>query len=412
MNIITITREYGAGGSEVARKLAEALGWELLDRELLHRAAEVEHVPDAELERLDEKALTMADHFRLHPPHQKYLHGLKTAVEAAAERGNVVLVGRGARHLLGERPGALHLRLVAPQPWRARRISQAESWSVDESLLRCTEVDRARSRFARYFFGEKAVQPAEYDLVYNTERVPLDDVAAVAAAIIRGTSAASPASSTPDIAMPDIAVPDIATRAATTPGSAAPRRVLTLSRELGAGEQGFPPTLARHLAMRVYDRELLEQQAVGLGVFEADLEKIDEHKTGLLQRFHPGSIEQRYFAALGQLMHELAERGDAIFVGRAGNRFLRDDPQAFHVHLVAPMPVRVRRVMEYRWVREAVAKKLIADSDFRRSSFCQSYFGGDWSNPLEYDLTVNSGRLGPAAIEVVELAAERHWSHA
>ena len=53
MNIITIAREYGAGGSEVARKLAETLGWELLDRELLHRAAEIEHVPDAELERLD-----------------------------------------------------------------------------------------------------------------------------------------------------------------------------------------------------------------------------------------------------------------------------------------------------------------------------------------------------------------------
>ena len=144
MNVITITREYGAGGGEVARKLAEALGWELLDRELLHQAAEVEHVPDAELERLDEKALTMANRFRLHPPHQKYLHGLKAAVEAAAERGNVVLVGRGARHLLGERPGTLHLRLVAAKPWRAQRMSQLESWSVDESMARCTETDRIR----------------------------------------------------------------------------------------------------------------------------------------------------------------------------------------------------------------------------------------------------------------------------
>ena len=48
MKVITITREYGAGGGEVARKLAERLGWELLDRELLHQAAEIEHVPDAE----------------------------------------------------------------------------------------------------------------------------------------------------------------------------------------------------------------------------------------------------------------------------------------------------------------------------------------------------------------------------
>ena len=54
MNVITVSREYGAGGGEVARRLAEALGWELLDRELLHQAAALEHVPDTELERLDE----------------------------------------------------------------------------------------------------------------------------------------------------------------------------------------------------------------------------------------------------------------------------------------------------------------------------------------------------------------------
>ena len=48
MKVITVTREYGAGGGEVARQLAATLGWQLLDRELLHQAAEIEHVPDAE----------------------------------------------------------------------------------------------------------------------------------------------------------------------------------------------------------------------------------------------------------------------------------------------------------------------------------------------------------------------------
>ena len=76
------------------------------------------------------------------------------------------------------------------------------------------------------------------------------------------------------------------------------------------------------------------------------------------------------------------------------------------------MPVRVRRVMEYRWVQEGVAKKLIAESDARRSRFCESYFGADWSSPLEYDVTVNSGRLGPAAVDAVGLAAARHWGRA
>jgi cytidylate kinase len=387
MNVITITREYGAGGGELARKLAETLGWELLDRELLHQAAEVEHVPDAELERLDEKAISMADRFRLHPPHQKYLHGLQRAAESAAARGNVIVVGRGARHLLSKRPGALHLRLVAPKPWRAQRMAQLAGWPLEQAVARLTETDRIRDRFARYFFGDQARQAAQYDLIFNTGRTALDDVAAVVVAIVRRAAAAAS-------------------------GNSPPRRVLTLSRELGAGEQGFPPTLAQRLGMRVCDRELLEQEAVRLGVPEAELEKIDERGAGIFKRFRPGSIYQRYFDALGRLMHELSERGDVILVGRGGSHILRDDARAFHVRLVATLPVRVRRVMEYRWVQESVAEKLIADSDSRRTAFYESYFGADWCNPLEYDLTVNSGRLGPTAIEAVAMAAERHWNHA
>ena len=384
MNVITINRQYGAGGGEVAQKLAEVLGWELLDRELLHQAAAIEHVPDAELQRLDEKAVGMADRFRLHPPHQNYLHGLKAVVQQAAQRGNVILVGRGARHLLGDRPGALHLRLAAPKAWRAERMARLEGLTLQQATARCTEIDRTRETFSRYFFGSQATLPAEYDLIVNTGRVPLDDVVAVAAAVVRG--AATAATSSP-----------------------VGRRVLTLSRELGAGERGFAPTVAQRLAVQVYDRELLEQEAIRLGIPESALEKIDEQPAGIFQRFRPGSIYQRYFETLGQLMHDLAQRGEVILVGRGGARFLRDDPRAFHVHLVAAMPVRVRRVMEYRWVRENVAKKLIAESDAQRRSFYESYFGADWCSPLEYDLTVNTGRLGPAAVELVTLAAGLGW---
>jgi cytidylate kinase len=385
MKIITITREYGAGGGEAAKRLADALGWELLDRELLHQAAEIEHVPDAELERLDEKAVSMADRFSLHPTHRKYLHGLTAAARQAAERGNVVLVGRGARHLIGEMPDAFHLRLVAPREWRAERMARLESWSPDEARARCLETDRIRDLFTRYFFGPSATEPAQYDLVVNTGRVPLEDVAAVVAVMIRPGS----------------------TEAAGAPVS---RRVLTLSRELGAGDNNFAPALADRLKLPVYDRELLEQEAVRLGVPEAELEKIDEQPASIFQRFRPGSIYQRYFEALEQTMRELADRGDVILVGRGGNCFLRDNPRAYHVRLVAPMAVRYRRIMEYRWVREAVAKKLVAESDSQRRRFHENYFGIDWSNPLEYHITVNSGRLALTALDLIAVAADRHWS--
>jgi cytidylate kinase len=387
MNVLTVSREYGAGGGEVARRLAEVLGWELLDRELLHQAAAAEHVPDADLERLDEKALSLADRFRLHPPHQQYLHGLTEAARQAARRGNVVLVGRGTRQLLGEVSNTFHLRLVAPRDWRVRRMAEREGWSAEQAQARCLEVDRTRERFTRYFFGPGAVRPEQFDLVANTGRLPLEDVVACVAALIRGQAVGEPGAA----------------------AAGAGRRVLTLSRELGAGDTGFAPTLAARLDLKVYDRELLEQEARRLGVTEEQLEQVDEQPSGIFQRFRPGSLYQRYFEALGQLMRELAERGSVLLVGRGGSRFLRDHPGAFHIRLVAPPEARVRRVMEHRWLREGPARQLIAQSDRQRRRFYEGYFGADWADPLEYHVTVNSGRLGPAAVDLVARAAERQW---
>jgi cytidylate kinase len=388
MNVVTVSREYGAGGGEVARRLAEALGWELLDRELLHQAAAVEHIPDADLERLDEKAVSMSDRFRLHPPHQHYLRGLTEVARQAAARGNVILVGRGTRQLLGDTADAFHLRLVAPRDWRVQRMATLEGVPAEQVLVRCLEVDRTRERFTRYFFGAAALQPDQYHAVVNTGRVALDGVVTSLVALLRNEAGQKPAA------------------------PASGRRVLTLARELGAGDTGFAPTLAARLGLRVWDRDLLEQEAVRLGVPEAELEKIDEQPAGIFERFRPGSIYRRYFEALRQLMTELAERGDVLLVGRGGSRLLRDDPRAVHVRLVAPMPIRVRRVMEHRWLREAPARQLIAASDTQRRRFYESYFGADWADPLEYHATINSGRLGPLAVDLIADAVERFWARA
>jgi cytidylate kinase len=79
------------------------------------------------------------------------------------------------------------------------------------------------------------------------------------------------------------------------------------------------------------------------------------------------------------------------------------------VRLVAPLAIRVRRVMQHRWVREEPARKLISESDNRRSRFHENYFGIDWADPKEYHLTVNSGLLGPSAIDLIAYAAGQHW---
>jgi cytidylate kinase len=264
-------------------------------------------------------------------------------------------------------------------------MAQREGWTPEHARARCTAEDRTRDLFTRYFFGDAPFRPAAYHLVVNTGRVPLEDVVACVTALVRGEAAEG---------KPD-------------PGTVP--RVLTLSRELGAGDTGFAPTLADRLGLRCYDRELLEQEASRLGVTEADLERIDEQAAGIFQRFQPGSLYRRYFEALGTLMTELAGRGDVLLVGRGGSAFLRDHPGAIHVRLVAPPELRQRRVMEHRWLREEPARKLIAQSDSRRARFYENAFGADWASPLEYHITVNSGRLGPASVDLVAGAALRHW---
>src|SRR5262245_48399551 len=120
----------------------EAPGLGLLDREPFPQAAAGEHVPDAGLERPGGEGIRLVDAFRLHPPHRQYIHGLTEAARQAAARGSIVLVGRGAGHLITDSPNVLHLRLVAPSEWRAQRMALREGWTFEEALARVTEEDR------------------------------------------------------------------------------------------------------------------------------------------------------------------------------------------------------------------------------------------------------------------------------
>ncbi len=384
MNVLTVSRQYGAGGGEVARRLAERLDWELLDRELLHQAAAIENVPDGELESLDEKALSLADRWRRHPPHERYMRGLQQAAQEAATRGNVVLVGRGSRFLVGDAPGVFRLRLVAPLAWRAERMAHLQGWSTEEALARCAEVDHSRERFMRYFYGEAAIVPATYDLVVNTARVPLDDLIQVIAEFLRGET---PAETSP---------------------SPARRRVVTVSREMAAGDATLAASMAGRLGLRFYDRDFLEEEARRLGVTQEELQRLEEQPAAK-PRSGAGQLQQRYFEVLRLLFRELAGQGNVLLVGRGGSGFLQDDADVFHARLTAPMTCRVRRVMEHHWLKEEPARKLVAESDEKRRRFYQNLFGRDWASPLEYHATVNAGRLAGNAVELIALMVQQHW---
>ena len=75
---------------------------------------------------------------------------------------------------------------------------------------------------------------------------------------------------------------------------------------------------------------------------------------------------------------------------------------------MAPLGFRVRRVMLHHWVREAVALNLIDQSDTERRQYFERHFQADWTDPLQYDWTVNSGRLDNVTAPIA-WAAVLHW---
>ncbi len=173
---LALSREEGAGGSEIAQSLGGTLGWEVLDRNLLDRVAERFRDSRTMLELVDEKCSNWVYDVlgtwmeRNVVSSEKYVTHLIHVVLAAARRGNVVLVGRGAQFLLPPEKG-LAVRIIAPLRYRVRQTMQREG--LDESAARrfIEQKDLGRREFVRRHFHHDIDDPHLYDLVINVERI-------------------------------------------------------------------------------------------------------------------------------------------------------------------------------------------------------------------------------------------------
>jgi len=173
-NFITISREAGAGGSEIAELVGQRLGWNVLDRNLVACVAERFHLSQPMLELLDETGSNWAyDIFgpwldRRIIPREKYVVRLARIVTAAARRGNVVIVGRGGAFLLPRGQG-LAVRIVATEKYRVRRIMEKYAMAATQARHFITTVDRGRREFVTRFFHHDVADPHLYDLVINVD---------------------------------------------------------------------------------------------------------------------------------------------------------------------------------------------------------------------------------------------------
>lgn len=176
---VAISREYGAGGCELARRLGEGLGWRVLDREMLDFIAGQFRLDREMLTILDEDSLSWFGESLLsliHPhllSQDEYLARLiKVVVVSLAERPGVV-VGRGANLFLPRSRG-LSVRVVGDESDRIARLQEERQLDEKGARRALQETDAARRSFIKHHFHRDVTDPLAYDLVVNTSRLGID----------------------------------------------------------------------------------------------------------------------------------------------------------------------------------------------------------------------------------------------
>ena len=169
MATITVSRQLGSLGTEIAREVAEKLIYDYVDKEKIGKILAEFGLGSAELEEFDEKRPPLWDFFSIQ--RTNFLNSIQAAIYDFARKGRVVIVGRGGQVLLRNLPGTLHVRIFAPFDLRVKRLVESER--IDEKraarILRRSDHDSAGYVYS--FFHADWNDASLYDLIINTEKL-------------------------------------------------------------------------------------------------------------------------------------------------------------------------------------------------------------------------------------------------
>src|SRR5437588_4105743 len=199
MRAITISREYGSGGGEIAARLARKLGWQLIDHAIIEQTADELGVHETEVEKYDEEyvestrpgildriieqlapsaPMTGGGGVLIRPSSSAeglaYGATMRDIITAAATTGHVVIVGRGGQVLLADKRDVLHVRVVAPLEQRVAYVVRREGLDTEAARRRVQAKDQARTRYMQTQYRCQHEDPHLYDLVINTAVLSLD----------------------------------------------------------------------------------------------------------------------------------------------------------------------------------------------------------------------------------------------
>ncbi|MCM2257054.1 MAG: cytidylate kinase-like family protein [Vicinamibacteria bacterium] len=171
--VVTLSRQHGAGGAELAGRLARVVGLDLFDRELVHQIAESAHLRDSVVQALDDRDRQVLEDWLVSLVSDSYLSPasyrfhLTRVLGAIARHGGAVVLGRGAHLVLGPHE-AVRVLVVAPIEDRVRTVARRDGIDATEARHRIDQVEAARREFLQRHFRTDFADPTCFDLVLNT----------------------------------------------------------------------------------------------------------------------------------------------------------------------------------------------------------------------------------------------------
>jgi cytidylate kinase len=192
MTTITISRQMGSLGGEIAHIVADLLNYRIVWRELINEAARRAGAPEAALAAIDELGL-----LGICPSPDAclaYRKAVEQVMQELAVQGNVVIVGRAGQVVLAGDPGTFRVRIFAPAILRAERIAKRLNITQECALAQVETSDRFRSNYLKRFYHVRWDNPELYHLTINTGRMQAIDVAKLICQAVLNHSIGDPTS--------------------------------------------------------------------------------------------------------------------------------------------------------------------------------------------------------------------------
>lgn len=208
MSIITISRMYGSGGSEVAKLVADDLGWALLDNAVVDAVAEKIGASPAEVASREERLPSLVERLasalalssqewlspmadaKLPPSDERLVEVTKRVVEEAVARGPLVVVGRGAQSMLAARTDALHVFCYAPRAALIARSVQRDKLSPEEAAKLVDATNKHREEWVRKHWSRTWRAHENYHMSLDTEWLGIPATAQLVSRVAREKFAA------------------------------------------------------------------------------------------------------------------------------------------------------------------------------------------------------------------------------